>query len=135
MNGERDRAIDTVRAVAIAGVVLGHWLVTGLVLGPGGGLDQASPLRALPSFAPVTWVLQTLGLFFFAGGYAAARSRRPCPAAWRASPYRWPASVRCGHSCCWSPRRPAYPASRSTRWARSSSVHCGSCCRSSRCCR
>ncbi|GAB3526487.1 acyltransferase family protein [Phytohabitans suffuscus] len=79
MNGERDRAIDTVRAVAIAGVVLGHWLVTGLVLGPGGGLDQASPLRALPSFAPVTWVLQTLGLFFFAGGYAAARSRRPLP--------------------------------------------------------
>jgi hypothetical protein len=59
--------------------VLGHWLVTGLVLGPGGGLDQASPLRALPSFAPATWVLQTLGLFFFAGGYAAARSRRPLP--------------------------------------------------------
>ncbi|MDQ7904292.1 acyltransferase [Phytohabitans sp. ZYX-F-186] len=75
----RDRAIDTVRAVAIAGVVLGHWLVTGLVLDPGGGLDQDSPLRALPSFAPVTWVLQTLGLFFFAGGYAAARSRRPLP--------------------------------------------------------
>ncbi|GAA4440906.1 acyltransferase family protein [Phytohabitans houttuyneae] len=73
----RDRAIDTIRAVAICGVVVGHWLVTGLVLGPGGGLDQASPLRALPSFAPVTWVLQTLGLFFFAGGYAAARSRRP----------------------------------------------------------
>jgi Acyltransferase family len=79
MNEQRDRAIDVVRAVAIGGVVLGHWLVTGLVLDPGGGLDQASPLRALPSFAPVTWVLQTLGLFFFAGGYAAARSRRPLP--------------------------------------------------------
>jgi hypothetical protein len=75
----RERAIDTIRAVAIGGVVLGHWLVTGLVLGPGGGIDQASPLSALPSFAPVTWVLQTLGLFFFAGGYAAARSRRPLP--------------------------------------------------------
>ncbi|MFC0530728.1 acyltransferase family protein [Phytohabitans kaempferiae] len=79
MSGERDRAIDAVRAVAIAGVVLGHWLVTGLVLGPDGGLVQASPLRALPSFAPVTWLLQTLGLFFFAGGYAAARSSRPLP--------------------------------------------------------
>jgi len=77
MSAERDRAIDTIRAFAICGVVLGHWLVTGLVLGPGGGLDQASPLSALPSFAPATWVLQTLGLFFFAGGYAAARSRRP----------------------------------------------------------
>jgi hypothetical protein len=79
MNEERDRAIDTIRAVAIGGVVLGHWLVTGLVLGTGGGLDGASPLRALPSFAPATWVLQTLGLFFFAGGYAAARSSRPFP--------------------------------------------------------
>jgi hypothetical protein len=76
---QRDGAIDVIRAVAIGGVVLGHWLVTGLVLEAGGGLDQASPLRALPSFAPATWVLQTLGLFFFAGGYAAARSRRALP--------------------------------------------------------
>lgn len=71
----RDRSIDAVRAIAIAGVVLGHWLVTGLVLAPDGGLAQASPLRALPWLTPATWLLQTLGLFFFAAGYAAARSR------------------------------------------------------------
>jgi hypothetical protein len=77
---KRDPSIDAVRAWAIIGVVGGHWLVTGLVIGPDGVLRQASPLTAMPAFAPVTWVLQTLGLFFFAGGYAAARSLgRPRP--------------------------------------------------------
>jgi hypothetical protein len=70
----RDRTIDAARAYAIVGVVAGHWLVTGLVAGPD-GLRTASPLSTRPALAPVTWALQTLGLFFFAGGYAAARSR------------------------------------------------------------
>ncbi|MEU0551414.1 acyltransferase family protein [Micromonospora sp. NPDC005979] len=70
----RDRTVDALRAYAIGGVVLGHWLVTGLVLTGDGGLRQASPLTALPPLAPVTWVLQTLGLFFFAAGFGSARS-------------------------------------------------------------
>jgi hypothetical protein len=57
---------------AIVGVVTGHWLVTGLVAGPD-GVTTASPLSAMPALAPATWFLQTLGLLFFAGGYAAAR--------------------------------------------------------------
>ena len=71
---DREPVVDGVRALAMVGVVLGHWLVTGLALGPGGDLRNASPLRALPGLAPVSWVLETLGLFFFAAGYAAARS-------------------------------------------------------------
>lgn len=70
----RDRAVDALRAYAIGGVVLGHWLVTGLVLAGDGGLHQASPLTALPDLAPVTWVLQTLGLFFFTAGFGSTRS-------------------------------------------------------------
>jgi hypothetical protein len=70
----RDGTIDAVRAVAMVGVVGGHWLVTGFVVSPDGVLRQASPLAAMPWFAPVSWGLQTLGLFFFAGGFAAARS-------------------------------------------------------------
>jgi hypothetical protein len=66
--------VDAVRAYAIVGVVLGHWLVTGLVLAPDGSLRTASPLRAMPELAPVTWLFQTLGLFFFLSGYASARS-------------------------------------------------------------
>jgi hypothetical protein len=71
----RDRTIDAARATAIAGVVAGHWLVTGLVAGPD-GVTTASPLTTMPFLAPATWFLQTLGLLFFAGGYAAARRPR-----------------------------------------------------------
>jgi peptidoglycan/LPS O-acetylase OafA/YrhL len=81
----RDRSVDALRAVAIVGVILGHWLVTALVLttSPAGArLHDASPLAALPALAPASWIFQTLAIFFFVGGYAAARSsagpgRRP----------------------------------------------------------
>jgi acyltransferase-like protein len=74
----RDRSIDAARAAAIVGVVAGHWLVTGLVPGPD-GVATASPLTAMPALAPAGWLLQTLGLLFFAGGYAAARRGRTSP--------------------------------------------------------
>ncbi|MEV4091223.1 acyltransferase family protein [Streptosporangium saharense] len=73
---ERDRWIDALRALAILGVVLGHWLVTAWYGEPGGGVRITSPLAHLEGLAPLSWVLQTLALFFFAGGYAAARSLR-----------------------------------------------------------
>ncbi|GAA3344899.1 acyltransferase [Amorphoplanes nipponensis] len=79
----RDRTIDAARAIAICGVVVGHWLVTGLVPGPE-GVTVASPLTAMPAAAPVSWLLQTLGLLFFAGGYAAhARGSAAGPAGGR----------------------------------------------------
>jgi peptidoglycan/LPS O-acetylase OafA/YrhL len=74
----RDRSVDALRALAIAGVILGHWLVTALVLtrSPSGArLHDTSPLAALPALAPASWIFQTLAIFFFVGGYAAARSR------------------------------------------------------------
>ena len=58
----------------MVGVVGGHWLVTGLRIDEEGAWRQASPLAAMPDLAPVSWLLQTLGLFFFAGGFAAVRS-------------------------------------------------------------
>lgn len=70
----RDRAVDALRAFAILGVVLGHWLVTALVAdGDGAGLHTASPLRHLPWLAPVSWAFQTLAVFFLVGGHVATR--------------------------------------------------------------
>ncbi len=76
--GGRDRTVDALRAVAILGVVFGHWLVSAIVADPyqPDVLRGASPLAYTPWLAPVSWFLQTLGLFFFAGGYAAARGGR-----------------------------------------------------------
>jgi hypothetical protein len=73
----RDRTVDALRALAIAGVILGHWMVTALVLThgrTGEALHDASPLASLPALTPVSWIFQTLAIFFFVGGYSAARS-------------------------------------------------------------
>jgi len=75
----RDRAVDALRALAIAGVILGHWLVTALVVTSGRtghALHDESPLATMPYLTPVSWVFQTLAIFFLVGGYAAARSYR-----------------------------------------------------------
>ncbi|WP_408907276.1 acyltransferase family protein [Streptomyces cavernicola] len=68
----RDRGVDAVRAAAILGVVLGHWLVTALV-SEGGALHGASPLSRQPWLTPISWLLQTLAVFFLVSGYVAAR--------------------------------------------------------------
>ncbi|MGW1236018.1 acyltransferase family protein [Streptomyces californicus] len=69
----RDRGIDALRALAILGVVGGHWLVTALVA-DSGTVRGASPLTAMPHLAPVSWVFQTLAVFFLVGGVVAAGS-------------------------------------------------------------
>jgi peptidoglycan/LPS O-acetylase OafA/YrhL len=69
----RDRAVDALRALAILGVVLGHWLVTALVT-DGGTLHTASPLQQMPWLAPISWAFQTLAVFFLVGGHVATRS-------------------------------------------------------------
>jgi peptidoglycan/LPS O-acetylase OafA/YrhL len=68
----RDRAVDALRAFAILGVVLGHWLVTALVA-DGAALHTASPLQHMPWLAPISWAFQTLAVFFLVGGHVATR--------------------------------------------------------------
>lgn len=80
----RDRGVDALRALAILGVVLGHWLVTALVA-DSGTIRATSPLKAMPWLAPASWVLQTMAVFFLVGGMVTARGR-----AASAEPYgRW----------------------------------------------
>ncbi|MEV5578019.1 acyltransferase [Streptomyces parvus] len=83
----RDRAVDALRALAILGVVGGHWLVTALVA-DSGTVRGASPLTAMPHLTPVSWVFQALAVFFLVGGMVAAGSR--ASARKRGVPYgRW----------------------------------------------
>ncbi|MGW3134545.1 acyltransferase family protein [Streptomyces sp. NPDC001139] len=82
---DRDRAVDALRAFAILGVVLGHWLVTALVA-DGGNLHTASPLQHMPRLAPISWVFQTLAVFFLVGGHVATRGHTAARA--RGVPYR-----------------------------------------------
>ncbi|MEV5883561.1 acyltransferase [Streptomyces sp. NPDC052020] len=86
----RDRALDALRAAAILGVVVGHWLVTALVA-DGRGLRGAGPLAHMPWLAPVSWAFQTLAVFFLVGGhvatrgYASARARGTSYGGWLAA--------------------------------------------------
>jgi Acyltransferase family len=75
----RDRAVDALRAIAIAGIIGGHWLVTALVPAASHGstvLNDNSPLASMPWLDPLSWVFQTLAVFFLVGGYSAARGYR-----------------------------------------------------------
>jgi Acyltransferase family len=86
---QRDRAVDALRALAIAGVIGGHWLVTALVSGAGNGAGQHgtvlhddSPLASMSALTPLSWIFQTLAVFFLVGGYSAARGYRGGYRAW-----------------------------------------------------
>ncbi|MCX4677466.1 acyltransferase [Streptomyces sp. NBC_01433] len=81
----RDRAVDGLRALALLAVPTGHWLLGGFTLDGGGALHNASPLSAFGFFAPISWVLQMLGIFFLVGGYASVlsyRRRKSTTGAW-----------------------------------------------------
>ncbi|MGW0559590.1 acyltransferase family protein [Streptomyces sp. NPDC003016] len=72
----RDRAVDGLRALALLAVPTGHWMLGGFTLDGDGALRNASPLASFGFFAPVSWVLQMLGVFFLVGGCASALSYR-----------------------------------------------------------
>jgi peptidoglycan/LPS O-acetylase OafA/YrhL len=84
---DRDRAVDALRALAVLGVVLGHWSVTALV-SDSGTVHGDSPLRHMPALTPASWLFQTLAVFFLVGGkvgaagLASARARGESYAAW-----------------------------------------------------
>ncbi|GAA3660529.1 acyltransferase [Nonomuraea antimicrobica] len=73
----RERRIDVLLAASVAVGILGQWLVTSYVVAD--GLRVAGLLVALPEWAPATWLLQTVPVFFLAGGYARGGERAPNP--------------------------------------------------------
>lgn len=71
----RDRAIDGLHALALLAVPLGHWMLGGFTLSAeDGALRNTGPLGTFGFLAPVSWVLQMLGIFFLVGGYASVLS-------------------------------------------------------------
>ncbi|WP_248959011.1 acyltransferase family protein [Sphaerisporangium perillae] len=70
---QRDRHVDLIRAVAIAAVVLGHWLSV-YVTHDASGFHGRSVLEVVPWTHPLTWLFQVMPLFFLVGGFANAAS-------------------------------------------------------------
>jgi peptidoglycan/LPS O-acetylase OafA/YrhL len=65
----RDAAIDAARAACLVVVVVLHALMVGVSIGPEGPVLE-NALDDWAWFAPVSWVVQVMPLFFVIGGYA-----------------------------------------------------------------
>lgn len=74
---DRDRYLDLLRAIAIAAVVGGHWLVA-MVWMDGGVLRAAAVIDVAPATRWLTWIVQVMPVLFLVGGVVNVRS-------WRAS--------------------------------------------------
>ena len=65
----RDPAIDAARAACLAVVFVLHAMMVGVSVGPDGPVLE-NALEDWAGFAPATWVVQVMPLFFIIGGYA-----------------------------------------------------------------
>lgn len=69
----RDLTVDLLRAIAIAAVAVGHWLVV-VPSYADGRFDGVNALATVPAMRPLTWLFQVMPLFFVVGGVANAAS-------------------------------------------------------------
>ncbi len=69
----RNTYLDLIRVVAIAAVVLGHWIATGITY-KHGQLDGVDVLGVSPWTSWLTLIFQVVPLFFLVGGYSNALS-------------------------------------------------------------
>ena len=76
----RDGSIDAVRATLLMVVVALHSLMVGVSVGAG-GVEMANALENQPWFAPVSWLVQVMPLFFIVGGFASITQWRSLRAA------------------------------------------------------
>ncbi len=72
---DRDRYLDLLRALSIAAVVFGHWLVAVVWIGDG-QLRAAAAVDLSPATQWATWIVQVMPLFFLVGGVVNVRSWR-----------------------------------------------------------
>ncbi|MFD4461776.1 acyltransferase [Nocardia sp. NPDC058480] len=73
---DRDRFLDLLRISSLVVVVAGHCLMLTVTVS-GTAVHFGNVLAELPMLQPLTWILQVLPLFFFAGVAAGARGLRP----------------------------------------------------------
>jgi len=71
---DRNRVVDTWRVIALAVVVLGHWLSASVWIQSDGEVIVMNTLEWIPYAGWFTWVVQVMPIFFFVGGYANARA-------------------------------------------------------------
>ncbi|HSJ33764.1 MAG TPA: acyltransferase [Acidimicrobiia bacterium] len=66
---DRNKAVDALRAMSIAVVVFGHWLMAAVKIDDG-ELVAGHLLEMTTWTHPLTWILQVMPVFFVVGGFA-----------------------------------------------------------------
>lgn len=66
----RDTSVDAVRALLLGVVVLLHALMVGVSVAADGSPVLRNAMEGWDGFAPLTWILQIMPLFFVLGGFA-----------------------------------------------------------------
>lgn len=69
--GRRDAYIDLLRVASIGGIVFGHWF-SAVAWRHDGRIGVDSILADIPALSPASWLLMTVPVLLFAGGYANA---------------------------------------------------------------
>ena len=72
----RSQTVDVVRAVCVLIVVMLHALMVGVERSADGGLSTRVALAGTEWFAPASWLIQVMPLFFIVGGFASAQHWR-----------------------------------------------------------
>lgn len=72
----RSQTVDVVRAACVLIVVMLHALMVGVQRSSDGGLSTQVALAGTEWFAPVSWLIQIMPLFFIVGGFASAQHWR-----------------------------------------------------------
>ncbi len=70
----RDRFPDLLRSLALGFVILGHWTMGAVTVGPDRVMSVDNVLNIDRFLWPVTWLLVLIPLFFFVGGFSNATS-------------------------------------------------------------
>ena len=66
---DRDRYVDFLRGASILMVVLGHWLISVVVVSDG-VVSGTAALASVHGLQLATWVFQVMPVFFFVGGFS-----------------------------------------------------------------
>ncbi|HKU02358.1 MAG TPA: acyltransferase family protein, partial [Arthrobacter sp.] len=73
---DRDPAIDLVRFICLALVVVGHSMMVSPVLHPDGTVTTQNTLAEQRWFEPIIWIFMVMPLFFVTGGVTGLQSWR-----------------------------------------------------------
>ncbi len=68
----RDRYVDLLRVVALLAVMVGHFLMTGVIVAADGGVRVTNTLAVVPQARILTWAFQVMPVFFAVGGFSHA---------------------------------------------------------------